>query len=63
MNFVHKVQRLIQYLGLRKCWAIPGKGILRLARVIDVSSLDLRQAAGRGGIPVFLTDSPSELCH
>jgi hypothetical protein len=26
--FVHKVQRLIYYLGLGKCWAIPGKDVL-----------------------------------
>jgi hypothetical protein len=28
--FVHKVPRLTEYLGLDKCWAIPGKGIVKV---------------------------------
>jgi hypothetical protein len=27
-TFVHKVPRLVEYLGLRKCWAPPGKVLL-----------------------------------
>jgi hypothetical protein len=32
-TFVHKVPRLIYYLGLGECWAIPGKDVLNTGHV------------------------------
>jgi hypothetical protein len=38
-TFVHKVTRLIYYLGLGKCWAIPGKGVLNVPFTGSISEL------------------------
>jgi hypothetical protein len=38
-TFVHKVQRLIEYLDLGKCWSGPGKGAVKLIFYILVSGL------------------------